>query len=129
MTRIPILLFLFPAVVLLHGCGEKRPVPYDASVVLSADSLITPEKMALILSDIHLADAALTNDRNRGIATSGKARFLYEGIWRKYGISAVLYEKNLKYYLANPEAYVKVYDRVIAILEQKEPGKSQASPR
>lgn len=129
MTRFACLALLAAVSLLSASCGGKRPVPSDPSVVLAADSILAPEKMALILSDVHLAEAALLTDRNRGMATDRRAAFLYEGIYRKYGISDELYRKNLKYYLANPDAYVKVYERVIAILEQKQPGKPPAPTR
>ena len=125
---------VFPAIMVLlalmmASCGERRPEPYDPTAVLPADSLISPEKMALILSDIHLAEAGLQLDRNRGEASGTKPSFFYEGIYRKYNITAELYAKNLRYYTTNPELYVKVYEKVIGILEQKQPGKATPAPQ
>jgi len=115
--------------MLAAACGEKMSVPYDTSVTLSPDSLIPPQKMALILSDVHLAEAGLTYDRNRNVAPGSKPGFLYDGIYRKHHITGELYAKNLRYYTANPETYVKVYEQVIAILEKKKPGNSAPPAR
>ncbi len=101
--------------LLLIACREKKNVA-DAPFAIPADSLISPEKMVLILADVHVVEAALLLERNEGKDTRDKPGYYYQGIYKKYHISRARYEQNLTFYREKPDIYAKMYEKVIGIL-------------
>jgi hypothetical protein len=93
-------------------------VPGQTDLV-SADSLISPGRMILILTDVHVAEAALHAEQNSGPGPKRGPEFYYAGIFRKYHISPARYEQNLAHYRQNPGEYAKMYEKVIAIIESQ----------
>ena len=115
-ARIPIALLLC---TLLFSCREKKDVP-EASPAISADSVISPDKMILILADVHVIEAALLIERNERKAVREKPDFYYQGIFKKYHISSDRYDENLKFYRQNPENYEKMNEKVIGVIENRQ---------
>lgn len=111
---------VFMLAVLLAACGGNREDPGLTATPPGGDSLISPERMALILSDIHIAEAAMTLERNAGNPANADPAFYYRGIFEKHHVTAALYARNISWYRQNPDQLVKVYDRVIAILENRQ---------
>jgi len=109
----------FLLAVLLAACGARPEDPSLSAPPPRADSLISPEKMALILADIHVAEAAMTMERNAGNAANADPAFYYQGIFDKHHVTAAIYERNISWYRQNPDDLLKVYDKVITILENR----------
>ena len=104
---------------LLVSCMEKKEIPSgDASI--PADSLISSEKMIHIIADVHVVEAALLLERNQEVETKANAEFYYQAIFRKNHISQTRYDENLRYYSQNPSEFVKMYDKVIQELENRQ---------
>jgi hypothetical protein len=114
-TALLFVVFLF----LLQGCrgDEKSP---EATVVFSADSILSHDKMVSLLADVQIAEGALTLKKNQGKETSRAAEFFYAGIFHKYRISRDCYTANLTHYQQDPVAFVKMYDEVIKRLADRE---------
>jgi len=72
--------------------------------------------------DVHIVEAALLIERNEGVVSRDKTSMLYNGIFSKYHISRSLYENNLNYYSLNPELFAKMYEKVIAQLQDQQKG-------
>ena len=115
-SRFWIMLLLF---MVLFACSEKKDMPVSSDVV-SADSVISPENMILIMSDVHIVEAALLLDRNEGQELDGNADYYYRGIFRKYHISRGRYDQNLLFYRQNPETFAKMYEKVIDVIETRQ---------
>ncbi len=111
--------FLIAISCLLVSCGEKKDIP-SSEVEMASDSLISPEKMVLILGDVHLVEAAMLLDQSAGKEIKVNGDLYYQGVFRKYHISRQRYDENLKYYRQNPAKMSKMYDKVIRDLETKE---------
>ena len=103
---------------LFFACGEKKDIREAANTVLP-DSLISQEKMIMILADVHLVEAALLLERNDGQQAKDKPGDYYQGIFNKYRISHERYDQNLAYYRENPENFEKMYEKVIELLENR----------
>ena len=71
---------------MVAACNGKKDFVVSGEVV-SADSLISPDKMILILSDVHIIEASMLIGRNEGKEPDGKSELYYQGIFRKYQIS------------------------------------------
>ena len=102
--------------LLLFACREKTDNPGEP-VALAADSLISEEKMVLILADVHVAEAAFLLERNEGLNSEADPENIYEGIFRKYGISRSRYDQNFAFYRKDPEKFAKMYEKIIGVLE------------
>ncbi len=82
--------------------------------------LIAEDKMAVILSDIHVLESQV-NDMH--ISNTDSALLIYQKLrvktLKKYSIDTANFSKSLKYYIANP-AYLKdIYVNVKKLLEEK----------
>jgi hypothetical protein len=115
-TRLLITLFIS---MLFFGCREKTDKS-GLPVGISADSLIQPGKMALVLADVHVVEAAFLNDRNEGLNSNETPGYYYEEIFKKHHVSRERYEQSLTYYRHNPERYSKIYEKVVAVLEARQ---------
>ena len=104
---------------LMVSCGEKKDIP-SSEVEMPSDSLISPEKMVLILGDVHQVEAALLLDQSPAKEIKANGDLYYLGVFRKFHISRQRYDENLRYYRQNPLKMSKMYDKVISDIETKE---------
>lgn len=84
------------------------------------NDLIAEDKMAVILSDIHVLESQV-NDMH--IVNTDTALLVYQKLkvktLKQYGIDSVNFNRSLRYYIANP-AYLKdIYVNVKKLLEEK----------
>lgn len=76
-------------------------------------SVIQPEEMEKVLYDIHVVDgyaaamSAATPDSLKKTITP-----YYLGVYQKYGIDSVRYNRSLNYYYKHPEVMKTIYDHV-----------------
>ncbi|MDP1623974.1 MAG: DUF4296 domain-containing protein [Bacteroidales bacterium] len=115
-TRLTIVILLC---TLLFSCKEKTEIP-QSPFAISVDSVISPGKMVIILTDVHVVEAALLLDRNAGLEMKDKPGFYYQGIFEKYHISPHRYEQNLTFYRQNPDNFAKMYGQVIGLLNDRQ---------
>jgi hypothetical protein len=101
------------------GCSEKKSVT-DSQHEIPADSLIVPEKMVLILADVHVVEASLMLERAKGTDNKRKQDFYYRGIFAKYHISSRRYEQNIEFYRQNPDNFARMYEKVISVIENRQ---------
>jgi len=94
-----------------HEVEEKVSVPER---LLSKDSLVA------IITEVQLADGAVTYKRishKNGINDKEK---YYAFIYKKYQITPKLLKENIDYYNIDPEKMIAIYDEVLARLSQLE---------
>jgi hypothetical protein len=100
---------LFLIVLLLFGCKQEK-IP---------DDIIDQKKMILIMADLHTMDGYMsTIIYNDTIRKNNKN--LYATIYKTHNTTPVLYEKSLKYYSMKPALLDTMYNKVQAILDEKE---------
>jgi hypothetical protein len=104
---------------LLLSCRMSNDQP-GSNTGMIPDSLISPANMALILSDIHILEAGLLLKRNESIDKREPLEKYYNGIFAKYHICRQRFNMNLEYYQNDPDEFVKIYDRVVTILETRQ---------
>ncbi|MEA5458403.1 DUF4296 domain-containing protein [Arcicella sp. LKC2W] len=82
--------------------------------------LIAEDKMAVILSDIHILESQV-NDMH--ISNTDSALFIYQKLkgktLKKYNIDTANFNMSLRYYIANPASLKNVYVDVKKLLEEK----------
>jgi hypothetical protein len=118
--------FLFLLVVIsMVSCSNKQ-----SSVLVpdyrKPDSLIPRSRMVRILTDVQLAEAAISSVKAKGDAPENLSRDYYNAVFSKYRISKKNYEENVGYYANKPEEMIKMYDEVITSLENL---KKQSQPK
>lgn len=120
--------FLVPLflMILLISCGNSGDRSERAA--FKSDSILSREIMIRLLVDIHLVEAALAKQRNEGKEDPAMAIFYYKGIFQKYGVTYQRVQYNLEYYRKDPAEFVKMYEKVIALISERqknyEPSKS-----
>lgn len=103
----------------LTGCGDSGNHP-ESVTIGNTDSILSENRMVVLMTDVHVAEAALTIAQNQGRETRELSRGLYNGIFRKHGITRADYDRSLRYYNQHPQRFTKMYARVIQILKDKE---------
>lgn len=100
---------------LFFACsGEQKEIP---------DSVLSKEKMAEVMVDIHLVEAAL----NLNAGKQEVREKLNFDIYKKHNITKEEYQKSYVYYTENPEALTEVYDIVLKELSKLQASATQAN--
>lgn len=101
--------FLCVGLVLILFAGCKSKIPAD---------IIQPEKMQVILYDIHIADGYVSTLSSSQDSAKKIAAAYYKGIYNKFAIDSVLYTKSMTFYYDHPEVLNGMYDQVNAALKK-----------
>lgn len=100
------------AVLLFASCVSDEKPPKDT---------MSEEKMATILTDIHLAESRVNRMQLRSLDSSlmifGK---LKSDIWKKHKVDTVAYRKSYDYYMTRPETMTRIYEKVNKNVEIRE---------
>ncbi|HRC66965.1 MAG TPA: DUF4296 domain-containing protein, partial [Bacteroidales bacterium] len=102
-------LFLMITVLLFIGCiqpKEKKP-----------GALITPRKMAEILTDLQIADAWIAIKQNEGQDIKLLSTQIEDSLFKKHHITRAQFDTSMVWYSAHAEELDKIYDQVIQQLE------------
>jgi hypothetical protein len=114
-------LLLAGALLLTAACepadqGPPRP-----------DNLIAPDEMALILTDIHVAEARVSR---MGISTIDSSNLVYkrleQGVFKKFSVDTAAYTQSFIYYAARPVALEGIYKQVVETLNKRNQADSLA---
>ncbi|MDD4553125.1 MAG: DUF4296 domain-containing protein [Bacteroidales bacterium] len=119
MNRSQLFLGFLVFIATFCSCSGHRD-EVASSQAISADSVIEPAKMVLILSDVHVVEAALVMERNEGIQKTDNSAFYYRKIFEKYHITRNRYDQSLAYYRQDPEFFSNMYGEVIRNLEERQ---------
>ncbi len=102
-----ILLFL-----LLSGCSEEEKPPQDT---------LSEEKMAAILTDIHVAESRVNRLNLRSLDSSLMIfNHLKADIWKKHKVDTLTYSKSYSYYMSHPQLMTRIYEKVNKKIEIRE---------
>lgn len=93
-------------IVTLIGCNS------------TPDYVIPPEKMAQLLADLHTGESVAEINRSEYSNDSLK-KMLKQSIYTKHSVTAQQIDTSFVWYGHHIEEYIKVYDRVIAILDKE----------
>jgi hypothetical protein len=115
---------IFCLFFLLASCGGPKAKLLPGK--LSADSVIPRDEMIRILVDVHLIEASLVLQRNRGGNTPLLTQNYYQWLCGKYHMSHQRFRDNLNYYKMDPKNFSKIYQEVVKNLtdQAKKPGGS-----
>lgn len=87
--------------------GDERP-----------DKLIPADKMAAILTEVHMAESQVSRLGLRSVDSSNVAyKHLERAIYKKFGVDTGTYNKSYIYYSSHPREMETVYQRVVENLK------------
>lgn len=101
--------------LLIEAC---QPTGTDRS--LQPDNLIPADKMAQILTEVHLAESRVSK---LGLSAADSSAMVYKRlerqIYKKLNVDTAAYNRSYTYYAANPAELEAIYKVVVKNLEQK----------
>ncbi|MCF0043508.1 DUF4296 domain-containing protein [Dyadobacter fanqingshengii] len=98
--------------LLVTSCVEDEKPPKNT---------MSEEKMATILTDIHLAESRVNRLQLRSLDSSLMIfNKLKSDIWKKYKVDTVAYRKSYDYYMTRPETMTRIYEKVNKNVEIRE---------
>jgi len=78
------------------------------------------EEMSDILTDLQIAESSLSHLPGINLPKNNNQQGYYKYVLDKYGYTTADFDSIRKWYVQHPELYVKVYDRVLIKLSEKE---------
>ena len=99
--------------------GNERPA-----------TLIPVDKMAAILTEVHLAESQVSRLGLRSVDSSNVAyKHLERAIYKRFGVDTATYNRSYIYYSSHPREMETVYKRVVEKLQQKREAKPKPPTR
>lgn len=98
--------------LLLSACSEDEKPPQGT---------LSEEQMAVILTDIHLAESRVNRLQLRSLDSSLMIfNKLKSDIWKKYKVDTLAYRESYSYYMTHPQIMSRIYENVNRKVEKRE---------
>jgi len=107
------LITLLPYFLISFSACKKKSVEIPADV-------LKKNEMIAILTDVQIAEAAITLHTTTGSNGADFTASYYKYIFNKHKITAVKYKRSMDWYAQHPELLDKVYEEVINQLSKKQ---------
>ncbi len=93
--------------LMLAGCGKKN------------DMVLDTDDMASLMADIHIGEAVVDLNHNEFDSDSSKM-LLKQSIYAAHGVTAQQVDSSFRWYGHHIEDYMKVYEKTISILNERQ---------
>jgi len=80
--------------------------------------LLTEDSLVIVLTEVQLAEGAITYTRISHKKVKNDKEKYYAYIYRKYNLTPELVKENIDYYNSDPERMIAIYDKVLARLSE-----------
>ncbi|GGN14899.1 hypothetical protein GCM10010967_59280 [Dyadobacter beijingensis] len=98
--------------MLFSSCSEDEKPPKGT---------LPEDKMAAILTDIHLAESRVNRLQLKSLDSSLMIfNRLKSGIWKKHQVDTTAYRESYSYYMSHPERMTAIYEKVNKKIEVRE---------
>jgi hypothetical protein len=104
--------FLIFLALVLSACGSGEPK--------TPAGIIPKQPMIMLLTDVHLAEAALTMKSINGASVKDYAGPQYEYVFKLHHSNREQFIKSLKYYSSQPKELEEMYTEVLAEISKKQ---------
>lgn len=102
--------------IVFSSCGNEDNPPQGT---------LSEEKMATILSEVHIAESRVTRLQLRSQDSSLLVfNKLKNEIWKKQKVDTLTYRVSYEYYMAHPERMARIYQNVQKKIEAREKQKN-----
>ncbi|GAB2766659.1 hypothetical protein GCM10027275_05780 [Rhabdobacter roseus] len=96
----------------MAGCSAEEKPPRH---------ILSEDKMAAVLADIHVAEARVTRMRLSSLDSSVMVyNRLQQQIWKKHDVDTLAYRQSYEFYIANPGYMARIYEKVRTKIEARE---------
>ncbi|PKP11373.1 MAG: hypothetical protein CVU09_03640 [Bacteroidetes bacterium HGW-Bacteroidetes-4] len=102
--------WFFLCALALAACNSKNP----------DEKIIGREKFALVLADLHMADATLAVAGLNVSKDTTEIELYYQAIMAKHGVTQKQIDNSFKHYAKKPRILEKIYDEVSENLAKQE---------
>lgn len=103
-------------ITLFSSCGNEDKAPHDT---------LSEEKMAVVLSEIHVAESRATRLQLKSTDSSQMIfNKLKEAIWKNQKVDSAVYRRSYEYYMSHPERMSRIYEKVQKKIEDREKKKN-----
>jgi len=110
--------FLFLITVALASCNAELPT--DDTVKQMPEHLLSLEVFTELYYDTQLTEAAIRVEIGKGAKAKEISKFLYEQLFKKYGISTEDFSDNISYYASDPKQMSEIQTEVVNRLSKQE---------
>jgi hypothetical protein len=103
---------LLPLQLIIFSCSEEETPPKGT---------LSEEQMAVILTDIHIAESRVNRLQLRSLDSSLLIfNRLKSDIWKKYKVDTLAYKESYDYYMTHPQIMSRIYENVNRKIENRE---------
>lgn len=116
-SSVPVVLIL----LFMLGISCSRGVKNDGQAAespLPADSVIPEKKMISLLIDVHLLEAGINIQKNRGESDRDWNAEAYRKLFLRYRVSRSQFIRNMTWYQQDPKNFTRMYDTVLQRLDK-----------
>lgn len=108
---IPIFILLAVGVYACTGGEEKVKVPED---------VIPPSEMIGLMVDVHLAEAAIHQQQQKGADVPALTLTCYRSVMEKHGLQPGDFTKSMEFYSHHPRLLRQIYEQVVSELSTRQ---------
>lgn len=102
----------------LFACQEGLPT--DDVISQKPENLLSKEVFVDLYYDTQLTEAAIRIEIGKGAKAKEVSAYLYEQLFKKYGITNSDFQANIKYYASDPRQMSKIQTEVVNRLTKNE---------
>lgn len=110
------LIFLFSA--LLISCTQELPT--DKTVEQIPERLLDEQEFTNMYYDAQLIESVVRLEVGKGADSKEVSLYLYDQLFKKYGITEADFKTNIRYYASDPQKMQKIQTEVVNRLTKKE---------
>lgn len=102
--------------MIFAGCNKEETPP---------EGTLSEEKMADILTDIHIAESRVTRLQLKSLDSSILIfDKLKQEVWKKNKVDTLVYRNSYSFYMTHPQYMTRIYENVKKQIEQREKTKN-----
>lgn len=102
--------------MIFAGCNKEETPP---------EGTLSEEKMADILTDIHIAESRVTRLQLKSLDSSILIfDKLKQEVWKKNKVDTLVYRTSYSFYMTHPQYMTRIYENVKKQIEQREKTKN-----
>ena len=109
-------LFLLLIILGFVSCSNRNETLVEG---IPQDSILPKEQMILMLADLHIIEAAMQLERNKGKDPREISKIWFSTFFSRNKVSEKRFNASVEYYKQDEGEFIKLYEEVIVELEKR----------